>query len=488
MRVLIVDDNQSLVRGLATFLHQDGHTTATAGTLAEGRQHLDAAAFDLVITDLKLPDGLGLDIVRAARAGEDPAEVILMTAFGTVETAVEAMKLGAMDYLIKPVALEEFAFRIDRLARVRRTQRHARAVERENRDLLAASGLASPLDEMLGDSAAMVALRTTLRKIAPFPSTVLITGETGVGKELAARSIHTLSARSHEPFVRVNCASIPDTLFESELFGHEKGAFTDARERRIGRFEAAQGGTLFLDEVGEVPLALQAKLLRAIQDKEIHRVGGTAPLIIDTRIVAATNRDLDQMVTAGTFRQDLLYRLAVIRVPVPSLRERRQDLPMLANHLLHRIKGEFGRPRLALSAAAVAAIAAARWPGNVRQLRNVIERAVVLCEGDIIGPEVLAIDTGLPTTPATAAHPPDPVDVSCSVNNGSSPAAPALPGDQRSGLVDLLAGYEKQLIEAALARARGVKSRAAEELRLPRTNLLYRMKRLGLDADSGDTE
>ncbi|MBF0500802.1 MAG: sigma-54-dependent Fis family transcriptional regulator [Candidatus Riflebacteria bacterium] len=486
MNVLIVDDNLSLARGLATFLKQEGHSAAIAASVAEGRALLAKFLYDLVITDLKLPDDLGLELIKTTRTIEPPPEVILMTAYGTIETAVEAMKLGAFDYLTKPVPIEEFAFRINRVARLRAAGNRSRALETANNDLLEAAGLASPLDELTGTSSAITALKEMIRKTAPYPSTVLITGETGSGKELVARALHMLSPRAEKAFVRVNCASISDTLFESELFGHEKGAFTDARERRIGRFEAAEGGTLFLDEVGEVPIHLQAKLLRALQEKEITRVGGEQPIRVDVRIIAATNRDLEKMTKDAfhndtkAFREDLLYRLSVIRLNVPPLRDRPGDIPAIAIRMLERFGREFGKHGLALSPAAERELIHRGWRGNVRELKNVLERAAVLTEGTSIGIDLIGS-----------------VSNDRSVNGVSSQEATAIVPS--AGLMEKLAEVERSLIEGALTRAGGVKARAADELCIPRTNLIYRMKRLGLlsenasikkhgESDAGDTE
>ncbi len=542
MHILIVDDHASLARGLAAFLRQEGHTAALAASVAEARRQLAGQDFDLIITDLKLPDGEGLEVIRAARAAPSAPEVILMTAFGSVESAVEAMKLGALDYLTKPVPPEEFAFRIDRVARLRRTAQRAETLERARDTLLEAAGLADPLAEIVGESPAISAVKDLIRKAAGFPSTVLLTGETGTGKELAARAVHALSPWADGPFVRVNCASIPETLFEAELFGHEKGAFTDARERRIGRFEAARGGTLFLDEVGEVPLHLQAKLLRALQDKELVRVGGTVPIKVDTRIVAATNRDLEAMAAAGTFRPDLLYRLAVVRIALPPLRERREDVGLLAEHLLERLRQEFGRPRLRFPPAALAALQAQPWPGNIRELKNAIERAVVLAEGDEIsiplppvgnswggessppghdGPPAAgfpALATGagstLPgdgpravggtggthrhpagqggTSDITAVGPAGRTEGSSSQPFPETERGRPRPADEDgsaagAGLNAALDALERRLILEALAQAGGVKARAAALLRISRPNLVYRMKRHGLLDGPGES-
>ncbi len=468
MNILIVDDNQSLVRGLLTFLREEGHSGFPAGTVQEAKILLEKRRFDLVITDLKLPDGEGLEVVKRARAVNPPPEVILMTAFGTVDTAVEAMKLGAQDYLTKPVPLEEFAFRIDRVGKLRQVSERVEKLERTNATLLESTGLTSPLQELVGDSPGMRGVKELLAKAAPFPSTVLLTGETGTGKEMVARAIHALSPGAQGPFVRVNCASIPDTLFESELFGHEKGAFTDARERRIGRFEAAQGGTLFLDEVGEVPAPLQPKLLRALQEKEIVRVGSSQPILVDTRIVAATNRNLDRMSTTGEFREDLLYRLAVIRIPIPPLRERREDIVPLANRLLERLRSDFGKPGLAFSPESLEILKGKDWRGNIRELRNAIERAVVLSEGDLLGPGSFEPGSSEPGSSEPVLR----------VAVGQEDR----PGGGAGSLPEALEKLERSMIISALRKSDGVKARAAEELGIPRTNLLYRMKKLGLQS------
>jgi len=536
MNILVVDDNTSLARGLSTYLKQVGHIPFLATTVSEAGDLLAKQNFDLIITDLKLPDGEGLEVIRAARNSVNPPEVILMTAFGSVESAVEAMKLGAMDYLTKPVPLEEFAFRIDRVVKLRQTSQRAETLQRARDLLLESAGLASPIDEIVGNSPEIAHVKELIRKVAGFPSTVLLTGETGTGKEMAAHAIHALSPWADGPFVRVNCASIPDTLFESELFGHERGAFTDARERRIGRFESARGGTLFLDEVGEVPLSMQAKLLRALQEKEIVRVGGNVPIQVETRIVAATNRNLDRMTAGGQFRSDLLYRLAVVAISLPPLRSRRGDLPALAEHILQRYRLEFGRPDLRFDPESVEQLQKLPWPGNIRELKNVIERAVVMSEGDVLsgelfqsgsshakGPQApvnLAPDTVaiLPGTltgnPARSLAenlaesltgnpvgcPTESLTESLTKSLTESPTESLTESPTESltesltesptespigSLTEALEHLERSMIERAFQQAGGVKARAAEALQISRTNLIYRMKKLGL-MDSGD--
>ena len=467
MKILVVDDNASLARGLKTFLESEGHQAELAHTVRQGLAQLSAHNFDLLITDLRLPDGEGLQIMEKARDGssEPMPEVILMTAFGSVESAVKAMQLGASDYLTKPVSLEEFSFRIKKIEQFRQLGSQKTRLERQCETLAAAAGFNQALEDMAGDSPEINEVKQMIRRVAAYPTTVLITGETGVGKEVTAKAVHNLSQRLHAPFVRVNCASIPETLFESELFGHEKGAFTDARQRRIGSFEAADGGTVFLDEVGEVPLNLQAKLLRVLQEKEITRLGSLKPVAVDVRIIAATNRKLDAMVAAGRFREDLLYRLSVVNIHLPPLRQRIGDLPILCQTLLKKIGEDLGRPLLSLSPVALQFLQKQDWPGNIRQLKNALERAVVMSESKQLEPVDFLI-----SLPAAAK------DV-----QASEPAVSDIPGG--AGLNDALESLEKKMILSALAESGGVKSRAAEILKIPRTQLLYRMKKLGIGDD-----
>lgn len=470
MKILVVDDNASLARAIKTFLNQDGHVADTAGSVKEGKKLLALSNYDLVITDLRLPDGEGLEIISSARESQTataPA-VILMTAFGSVESAVTATRLGVSDYLTKPVSMEEFSFRIEKIAKLRQLDAEKSLLKRQCDSLLEVAGFAHLLDDIVGSSSAVTKLKQLITRVAPFPSTVLVTGETGAGKEMVARAVHQLSPRADGPFVRVNCASIPETLFEAELFGHEKGAFTDARQMRVGCFEAAAQGTVFLDEVGEVPLAMQAKLLRVLQEKEIMRIGSSTAVQVDVRIVAATNRNLDAMVAAGTFREDLLYRLSVFNIVVPPLRERREDFAPLCRSLLARLGRELGRPAVSVSDELVQRLAMMPWPGNVRQLKNALERAVVLSDGD----ELAAAFFSTPDarSPASICNP---------AGDQGEAVMPAV------GLVESLEALERRMIVAALQKCGGTKSRAAEILRIPRTQLLYRMKRLGL-AETGD--
>jgi DNA-binding NtrC family response regulator len=465
MKILIVDDNESLARGLKIFLTEEGHSPEVAFSVAEGKHKIEEMEFDLVITDLKLPDGDGIEIIKKTRdlpVSPFP-DVILMTAFGSIETAVEAMKLGANDYLTKPVSMEEFAFRIKRIHEYRKIETQNSALLRSRESLIEESGFDCSLDRIAGESSEINDVKEIIKKVAAFPSTVLVSGETGVGKEMVAKALHTLSPWSEGPFIRVNCASIPLTLFESELFGHEKGAFTDAKSRRIGRFEAAEGGTLFLDEVGEIPLEVQAKMLRALQEKEITRVGSSSPIKVNARIVAATNRNLEKMSADGTFREDLLYRLSVVKIKVPALRERKKDIPVLCSHLLKSLGAELGKVGVAISRDALQILTEQEWPGNIRQLKNLLERALVLSNTDVLQLKDFGFN-----------------DVS-SLN--LDVAAPVIASQYSEGLIETLERIEKQMILSALSKAGGVKSKAADILKIPRTQLLYRLKRLGIDED-----
>ncbi|MEW6711449.1 MAG: sigma 54-interacting transcriptional regulator, partial [Candidatus Riflebacteria bacterium] len=335
--------------------------------------------------------------------------------------------------------------------------------------LLELAGLNASLNDIAGNSSAIMQVKTLISKVAPYPSTVLITGETGAGKELVARAVHNLSDRRDGPFVRVNCASIPETLFESELFGHEKGAFTDARQSRAGCFESAEGGTVFLDEVGEIPVNLQAKLLRVLQEKEIVRLGSSRARPIDVRIVAATNRDLEQMVRGNMFREDLLYRLSVFKIHIPPLRERKEDLEAICLKLLQGLSADLKKSELKLSPPALKRLQDLDWPGNIRELRNQLERAAVMADSCLLEPAHFGL-----SAPKEIASP-----LSVAAKHEISSGEPG-PG---AGLIETLEDLERKLILSALARNDNVKSRAADELKIPRTQLLYRMKRLGIDIE-----
>ncbi len=364
-RILLVEDRESLRRMLERALAGEGYEVVAAADGEEGMARVREREFDLVLTDLKLPRASGLEVLAACRAAHPEVPVVVLTAYGTVRSAVEAMRLGAMDFLEKPVEIDDLFALVRSLV----------AGEAEAEAFEAPGGPA-----IVGRHPRMRAALRLLEKVAPTDSTVLLTGESGTGKELFARALHALSGRPGGPFVAVNCAAIPEGLLESDLFGHEKGAFTGAHRRRQGRFEQASGGTLLLDEVGELTPAVQGKVLRVLEERCFERVGGAGTLTTDARLVAATNRNLEGMVEAGEFRSDLFYRLDVFPIELPPLRDRPSDMPALARHLLERLAARHGATALRLDDDAAELLAEQRWPGNVRQLANLLERAVILSE------------------------------------------------------------------------------------------------------------
>jgi two-component system response regulator FlrC len=438
-RILVVDDEPGLREFLAEVLGDDGHEVTRAADGAEAAQLADAHRFDLVITDLQMPRLSGLQLLEKLHAEQPEVEVIVMTAHGTVDRAVQAMKLGAFDFLEKPLSGPDQLSLLVARALERRGLREARDRSERGRDE------GPPLS--YGDPA-MAPVVEAIDKVARTSATVLLLGESGTGKEVAARAIHARSERRDGPFMAVNCAALAETLLESELFGHEKGAFTGATERRRGRIELADRGTFFLDEVGELKLELQAKLLRVLQERRFERVGGQRTLEVDVRWVAATNRDLRQRVAEGRFREDLYHRLAVFPIRLPALRERPSDLLPLARALLSRIAKELGRPRLTLSPGAEAALARGRYGGNVRELSNVLERAAILAEGPAIEAGHILLD------------------------------AAAAPSGEAG--IQSLADLERDAIARALAEVGGNRRRAAELLGIGERTLYDKLKRYGL--------
>jgi len=391
-KILVVDDDPEMLSLLQRSLESEGRTVTAVASGAEAVAALGRDEFDVVLTDLVMDGVDGWGVLREAQRVQPQARVILMTAFASLETAIEAVREGAYDYLTKPFKLAEVGMAVDRALDDRR-------LREENRRLRAEVERRFSFDNLIGRSEAMQAIFEKIRAVADTDATVLLLGESGTGKELAARAIHHNSARRGGPFVPVNCAAIPETLLESELFGHEKGAFTGAVRRRTGLFADAHGGTLFLDEVGDVPLPVQAKLLRALQDKTIRPVGGNQEIQLDVRLVSATHRDLLALVGEGRFRDDLYYRLAVIPIRLPSLRERPDDLLLLASHFLARASAGLGKRLDGFDEDATAWLLAHRWPGNVRELENVVERAVTLARG----PRVTRADLGIEFAPEGAA-------------------------------------------------------------------------------------
>jgi two-component system response regulator PilR (NtrC family) len=453
--ILVVDDEASMREFLEILLRKQGHSVFTAADEASATARAVQGDIDVVVTDLRLGRGSGLEVLRAAKSHAPATEVVMVTAFATAENAVEAMKAGAYDYVLKP-------FKVDEILLVIQKALERRALVAENRALRHRVGRTSTDEgEIIGASQAAEELRSLVEKVAPARTTVLITGESGTGKEVVARAIHARSGRVDQPFIAINCGAIPEGLIESELFGHEKGSFTGAVQTKPGLFEVAGSGTLFLDEVGELPPPVQVKLLRALQERRVRRVGGSTDLAVAARIIAATNRDLAEDVRAGRFREDLYYRLNVIQIPVPALRERSEDVPLFVDHFLARFAAELGRPRPPVTPEALSLLRAYDYPGNVRELANVLERAVALHEGEPITPEVLP--------PALRSR------------AGAQEPARAEPLPE-AGL-DLQAHLdeiERRFLEQALERAGGVKTEAARLLSLTFRSLRYRLAKYGI--------
>jgi DNA-binding NtrC family response regulator len=448
--VLIVDDEANVRRVLGTLLDQAGYQTTRVADGAAALDVVRAQDPDLVLTDLAMPGMDGMELLARLKVDFPEIPVVMLTAHGSVEAAVEAMKRGAFDFLTKPFEKAKVVETIDRALR------HGERSRREFQGPLTVDDDCG----LVGRSAPMDELRRMIRKVGPSPSTVLVTGETGTGKELVADALHRLSPRSDGAMVKVNCGALPETLAESELFGHERGAFTGAERDRPGRFELADGGTLFLDEVGELAPAVQVKLLRVLEDGRVDRVGGSEPRAVDVRLVAATHRDLGREVQDGRFREDLLYRLSVVEVRVPALRERTGDVPLLVEFFLDKHARRLDRPRPEIASEAMKALSAQPWPGNVRQLENAVERAVLLGEGDVLGP--------------------DDFDLGSFEREVDGPASA---GDLKSAARQAAAREERRLISEALEATGGNVTRAAEKLGLSRRGLQIKMKELGLRGD-----
>jgi len=444
--VLIVDDEKNIQVTLARALSLEGYATETAASGREALEKIAALPVDLVLLDVKLPDLDGLEVLERARTTRPGLPVVVMSGHGSIETVRQAFKLGAFDYLEKPIAERE------RLLAAVRNGLALRDLAAENAELRRAAGPG----ELLGASEAMRRLRELVRRAAASEGRVLVTGENGTGKELVARALHDGSRRRAGPFVKMNCAAVPAELVESELFGHERGAFTGAVAARKGKFELADGGTLFLDEVGDMTPPMQAKVLRVLQEGEFERVGGQATLRSDARVIAATNRDLPAEVAAGRFREDLYYRLAVVMVQAPPLRERREDVPELAARFLAEACERNGKRSMTLSRDGALALQAHAWPGNVRELRNVVERMAILCDGPVLGGEEVA--TALPGLRRPRAD----------------------RGREGGGFHELVEEAEREIILAALERHGENVSEAARALGLERSHLYKKMRGLGI--------
>ncbi|HXH25280.1 MAG TPA: sigma-54 dependent transcriptional regulator [Vicinamibacterales bacterium] len=456
--VLLVEDKDSLRAMIRHALEGQGHTVVEARDEPEALQQLRQARPAVVLTDLKLPAGDGFGVLRAAKELDPELQVVVMTAYGSIQDAVTAMREGAMDFLAKPVDPDHLLLLVERAIAQRRMLTEYFLLKEELAERRGAP-------RIIGEDPKLRQVSQQLHRAAATDATVLLEGESGTGKELFARALHALSPRAEGPFVAINCAAIPETLLETELFGHEKGAFTGAAARKPGRFEVAHRGTLFLDEIGDLPLALQAKILRALEEKRFERVGGTQSLHVDVRVVAATNRNLKQRVAERQFREDLFFRLSVFPIQIPPLRERGDDVVTLARHFVDRFCRDLTKKPLALSPAAVDELRAYSWPGNVRELQNCIERAVILCEGDTIHPRHLNLSFrhALPGPPASS--PWDQIDLS---------------GTMADALRRATAEIERRKIELALREAGGNKHRAAEALQVSYKTLLQKLRDYGI--------
>ncbi len=452
--ILIVEDEAKMRRLLELNLGEDGFSTQSAADAETGLKLLQSSPVDLVVTDVKLPGMDGMEFLQAIRRFNAALPVVVMTAFGSVETAVEAMKAGASNYLLKPFSLEEMRL-------VVRKELDVRRLRDENLSLREALHQRYQHPNIVARSAKMQEVLATVERVAPTNSTVLLGGESGVGKDLIARAIHEKSRRASGPFVKINSTAIPENLLESELFGYEKGAFTGAAASKPGKFELADKGTLFLDEIGDVPAAIQVKLLRVLQEREFERLGGTRTLKVDVRLVAATNRDLRAALEEGTFREDLYYRLNVVPIDIPPLRERKEDIPELVNLFLARCSADSGKEFTGVSPEAMRLLLDHHWPGNVRELQNIIERASALSKAPVLGASDIHFD-------AQRAKP----------LNASAPLL-------SEGMT--LEQWEDEMIREALRRANGNKSQAARSLGLSRNALRYRLSKIGIEDEEKES-
>lgn len=459
-KILVIDDNETMRLGIAHTVKRLGHAVQTAASGQEGLDLFRARPADFVISDLKMEGVDGMGVLEGIRKMDPDALMMIVTGFGTIETAVQAMQLGAFDFITKPFPPQVLRLKVQSALEVLAQRTVREKLERENeilREQVEERYLPAVQHQMVGESPAIKQVIATIQKVAHADSTVFIYGESGTGKELAARAIHKTSRRSDGPFIKVNCGALAESVLESELFGHERGAFTSAHKRKMGRFELADGGTLFLDEVGDISPAIQLKLLRVLQEREFERVGGEETISVDVRVVSATNKDLKALIEAGDFREDLYYRLHIVPLNLPPLRERPSDVGLLAAHFLEKLRQRTGSRATRVSVEAVEAMQRYAWPGNVRELENAVEVALVFCEGD---------ELGLADLPA---------HISGAPQGGGLPIPT---GDQ--ALPDILEGLEERLIRRAFEEARGVKTECARLLGIKTSALYYKLEKYGV--------
>jgi two-component system, NtrC family, response regulator PilR len=462
-RILVVDDEESIREFLDIMLRKEGYEVTLAEDGQKGMEVFKKKNFDLVISDMQMPNATGMELLKFVKDQSPDTLFMMITAFGTTETAVEAMKIGAYDYITKP-------FKIDEVRIIIANALRSKNLEFENRTLKSELAKENTFQNLVGNTEVMHRVFEMIRRVSMTPTNVLVTGESGTGKEMIAKAIHYNGPLKEKPFVPVNCGAIPESLMESEMFGHKKGSFTGAVVDKVGLFEAADGGTIFLDEVGELPLTIQVKLLRAIQERVIRRVGSVDDTTVQVRIIAATNRNLEDMVREGTFRQDLFYRLNVIQIIAPSLRERMEDIPTLATHFLKKYNDRLGKTITGISTEAMAALKKYDYPGNVRELENIIERTVALEAGSTILPESLPPFVNTPTGRKMASS--HEIQIT----------------DEGIDLDKVMGHIEKELLVKAIHAAGGVKKRAAKLLGITFRSMRYRFEKYGLGTIDDDED
>jgi len=457
-KILIIDDNDTMREGMVAIIKKFDYKCDEAKDGNEGVNLSKKNDYDVVVTDYRMEGLNGIEVLKQVKKFSPKTEVMVITAYGSIELAVEAMKYGAVDFITKPFSFDEFKLKIQRILERIKERKKLSQVTEENVYLREKLEEQFNYGEIIGHSKLMKDVYRTIQKVAVTDSSVLIYGESGTGKELVARAIHKMSSRKNKPFIRVNCGALAESLLESELFGHEKGAFSGAIKRKKGRFELAHNGSIFLDEIGDISLNMQTKLLRVLQEKEFERVGGEETIQVDVRILAATNKNLAEQVEKGKFREDLYYRLFIIPIYLPALRDRKEDIPLLVNHFLKKLAIDLKKTPIQISEAAVEKLVAYHWQGNVRELENVLERALVLCENQ----EIDVFDLPILTQSNSARIPSDVID------------------RHNYNLNDTLYDIEKQLIQRAMNETVGNKSRAAKLLGIRTSLLYYKLEKYGL--------